>query len=266
MDQATTSATRTSSSDVTSRRRKRDRLSLRTKRDSAFAAVACCLLGVLLAVACHDRVSSGSEHDSTARSYDLIAAEYARANASVPSETATFREAFVARVRAGGVVADLGCGPGRDALFFASAGLHVIGIDASGEMVRLAVTNGADARMGDLRQPDLAPGSVDGIWSSASLLHVPRRDVPRTLRAWHRALAPGGVLGLVTSTGVDEGWEHVPYDPGKQAAPSGVRRWFVHHEKPELLGLLADAGFHVDAASERVSHRVWLQVLASPVR
>ena len=226
----------------------------------------CCLGGELLAVACSGIVSSGSECDSTARSYDLIAAGYARGNASLSGEVATFRDTFVASVRAGGLVADLGCGPGRDALFFASAGLNAVGIDASSEMVRLAVTNGADARVGDLREPELALGSVDGIWSNASLLHVPRGDVPRTLRAWHQALAPGGVLGLLTSTGADEGWEQVPYDPTKQAVPSGVRRWFVHHEKPGLLTLLVDAGFHVDAVSERVSHRVWLQVLASPAR
>lgn len=211
-------------------------------------------------------MSSGSERDSTARSYDLIAAEYAHRNASLPEDAAAFREAFVASVRGGGLVADLGCGPGRDALYFASAGLSVVGIDASSEMVRLAVTNGVDARVGDLRKPGLVPGSVDGIWSSASLLHVPRGDVPRTLRAWHQALAPGGVLGLLTSTGTDEGWEQVPYDPTKQVLPPSVRRWFVHHEKPGLLTLLVDAGFHVDAVSERVSHRVWLQVLASPAR
>jgi len=47
---------------------------------------------------------------------------------------------------------------------------------------------------GDLRRLPVADESLDGIWSCASLLHVPRNEVPATLRSWRAALRPEGAL------------------------------------------------------------------------
>lgn len=46
---------------------------------------------------------------------------------------------------------------------------------------------------------DLAPfgdGSVDAIWSSHALEHVPKAQVAPTLAEWHRVLRVGGLLQL----------------------------------------------------------------------
>lgn len=190
--------------------------------------------------------------DVTRQTYDRIAQQYDEKAGAPTPELLAFREGFASRVR--GPVADLGCGPGRDLARMRESGLDVLGIDLSAGMLALARTRGPVV-LGDLRRPPLRPGSLGGIWSSASLLHVPRQDVPAALGTWHTLLSPDGVLGLSTALGDAEGWEPVPYD-------LGVRRWFVHHEEDALVAMLREVGFEVLSAERRTTHRHWLMVLA----
>jgi SAM-dependent methyltransferase len=193
--------------------------------------------------------------------YDLVAASYAKRNAVAAPDHVEHQRAFLAALR-GTAVADAGCGPGRDAAWFAAEGVQAVGFDASVEMLARARAASVPVAHADLRALPVRDGSLDGLWSSASLLHVPREQVPATLRGWRRCLRDGGVLGLATSLGGTEGWEDVPYDVATQPLDAKVRRWFVHHTREGLLALLADAGFTVLSAAERISRRHWLQVLA----
>ncbi len=70
---------------------------------------------------------------STIASYDSIAGAYEARNADAPTGLEAFRSAFVEQLRPAAVVADLGCGPGRDVAFFAERGLVAVGVDASKE-------------------------------------------------------------------------------------------------------------------------------------
>jgi SAM-dependent methyltransferase len=207
-------------------------------------------------------VTTDDVRHPTARAYDRVVDDYVRRNSEVPQDFAAFRTAFVAEVRPGGRVADLGCGPGRDAGVFRAAGLTVLGVDASQQMARRTRSTGIPVARGDIRRPPLRPACLDGIWSAASLLHVPRGEVAATLRAWWSCLDPGGALGLSTSLGDGEGWEPWPDDPASQASTGGLRRWFVHHSADSLLDQLEATGFVVADARERVGHRRWLQVVA----
>lgn len=157
---------------------------------------------------------------------------------------------------------DAGCGPGEDVALFTSRGLRAVGVDGSVGMARRVRERGERVVLGDLRALPVRQESLDGLWSSASLLHVPRQEVPATLASWHRLLRPAGVLALSTSLGGHEGWEAVPYAPSPAHGDAKLRRWFVHHSRDELLSLLAGAGFAVLSVEERESHRRWVQVLA----
>lgn len=198
----------------------------------------------------------------TAASYDRIVDHYEERAATVTPEFGSFRTAFAARVPPGGQVLDLGCGPGRDAAHFTVAGFRVVGLDSSPGMAARARRNGAAVAVGDHRRPPFGAGTADGLWSSATLLHVPRGDVSATLAQWRRVLQTGGVLGLSTSLGDSEGWEDVPYAADDDAPDVQLRRWFVHWSRGDLLALVIAAGFTVLSAEERTSHRRWLQVLA----
>ena len=201
--------------------------------------------------------------EETARSYDRIVASYEASAVQPAPERLAFRDRFVQALPAGALLVDAGCGPGHDVEHFREWGLRALGVDASAGMATRVRERGLAVALGDLRRLPVRPHSLDGLWSSASLLHVPRDDVPATLASWHGLLRPGGVLGLITSLGADDGWEAVPYAPATQHGGVQLRRWFVHHDREALLEMLARAGFSVRSADERVSHRRWLQVLAT---
>ncbi|HVF03875.1 MAG TPA: methyltransferase domain-containing protein [Frankiaceae bacterium] len=199
----------------------------------------------------------------TIRSYELIAADYALRNATATDRHHAHQAAFQSLVGSRALVADAGCGPGRDAAWFRARGLRVMGFDRSREMVRRAAAAGVPVAYGDLRALPVRAGALDGLWSAAALLHVPRPEVAATLGGWRRVLRDGGVLGLSTSLGGNDGWEVVPYDVPAQQMPGDVRRWFVHHDADELLGLVAAAGFRVESSAEGVASRRWLMMLAT---
>lgn len=199
---------------------------------------------------------------STTCSYDAIVDSYQATVATPAAGRTEFLQQFIAAVADGGLVLDVGCGPGTDLIEFAAAGLRSIGLDASHAMAARARERGGAALVADLRQPPVRPGSVDAVWSSASLLHVPRQDVARTLNAWRGVLPDGGVLGLITSIGEDEGWEAVPYKASTQHGDTTLRRWFVHHQPAALLDDLHQAGFTPFVCTTRTGTRDWLQVLA----
>ncbi len=196
---------------------------------------------------------------ATRATYDRVAVDYDRRTASLDPAFTAFRTTFAAAVE--GPVVDLGCGPGRDVEALRGLGVAAFGVDLSAGMLAVARTRGLPVVQGDLRRPPVAPGSLGGLWCNAALLHVPRGDVPATLRAWHGLLRAGGQLGLSTSLGGDEGWEVVPY-AGEGPTGGPLHRWFVHHEQPALLDLLREAGFTVLDAASRESHRVWCMVRA----
>jgi 2-polyprenyl-3-methyl-5-hydroxy-6-metoxy-1,4-benzoquinol methylase len=103
-------------------------------------------------------------------------------------------EPFLRHVPEGGRILDAGCGPGRDSLVFQQMGYDVTALDASAEMVRIA-----SERLGKpvlrLHHQDVAfQQEFDGIWSMASLLHVPQAGLPLVFEKYRNALVPGGVL------------------------------------------------------------------------
>ncbi|MEO3790881.1 class I SAM-dependent methyltransferase [Nonomuraea sp. B10E15] len=192
---------------------------------------------------------------TTAATYDHIAPAFAANTERPDAGLQAFRQRFADAVPAGGTVADLGCGPGRDAAWLGERGLRVVGVDRSAAMTGLAAARGVPAVLGDLRRPPVAPGSLAGLWSVAALLHVPAAETDATLRAWSLTLRTGGVLGLSTSAGDSEGWEEVPSQAGRH-------RWFVHRDPGALLRLLHAAGFDTVEHGLNTAGRTWLSVLA----
>jgi SAM-dependent methyltransferase len=95
-------------------------------------------------------------------------------------------------------VLDVGCGPGRDVASFAADGYEVVGLDVSQSFLRTASDQSPESGFarGDMRTIPVAGRSFDGLWSCASLLHVPREDAVPTLREFRRVLVPGGVAFL----------------------------------------------------------------------
>lgn len=93
------------------------------------------------------------------------------------------------------VILDLGCGPGRDLRHFQELGHEAVGLDGSSEFVRIARTKtDCEVLHQDFLNLDLPHARFDGIFSNASLFHVPASQLDRVLKDLAATLKSGGVL------------------------------------------------------------------------
>lgn len=97
---------------------------------------------------------------------------------------------------------DLGCGPGRNAIWLAAHGLAVDAVDVSAEAIRWgrerAATAGVDVNFvhGSIFDLDEL-GAYDIVYDSGCFHHLPPHRRPSYRRLLERAIAPGGTFGLV---------------------------------------------------------------------
>ena len=182
--------------------------------------------------------------------YDQVADEYARRIHTELAHKPFDRElldAFAARVKDQGPVADLGCGPGMVAAYLAAQGVSpVFGVDISPRMIARATElyPGLEFRVGDFSKLEIADDSLAGITAFYSLIHTPRAEVQSVLREFQRVLAPGGLLLLAFHVGDEvrralEWW-------GSEVAVD-----FVFFETPEMLTYVWNAGFDSERDVER---------------
>ncbi len=123
--------------------------------------------------------------------YDENAEDYFRR--TVDSDMGRIRRLFAELVRPGGRVLDAGCGSGRDALAFHELGFEVTATEAAPRLAELARAH-TGLPIDVLTFDQMAwRDHFDGIWACGSLLHVPRAELPATLRRLRDALVPGGV-------------------------------------------------------------------------
>ncbi|MBI2567367.1 MAG: DEAD/DEAH box helicase family protein [Candidatus Schekmanbacteria bacterium] len=114
---------------------------------------------------------------------------------------------FLAKIPAGGLILDSGCGSGRDTKAFRDRGYRVVAIDDSPGVAELASEHTRSPVQAGRFQCVHERACYDGVWAWASLLHVPLREVPDAIGRLWCALKPGAVLFLSfhLSTGEHEG-------------------------------------------------------------
>jgi SAM-dependent methyltransferase len=92
---------------------------------------------------------------------------------------------FLPLLPPGGFILDAGCGTGRDSAEFLKRGFRVLAMDASKAMVQRAVRRiGQPVLHISFAQMQFS-NEFDGIWASASLLHVPKREMPQVFQDLH---------------------------------------------------------------------------------
>jgi ubiquinone/menaquinone biosynthesis C-methylase UbiE len=178
--------------------------------------------------------------NKTITTYDRIATRYA-ARAAYPLERELTR--FRRMTPTGGLVLDVGCGPGQYTRKLEAQGLRAIGLDLSLGMLCQAQ---ATARPGkhaylrlaqaDMRRLPIAAGRVDGCFVCASLLHLPRTQALSALLDFRRVLRTDGALYVGVKEGEGEQWI---------TTQEGHERFFAYHQPEEIDRLIQAAGFEV---------------------
>ena len=153
-------------------------------------------------------------------------------------------------VPAGGRVLDLGCGEGRDSVYFAACGFDVTALDVSSDGLkkaeRLADERGVNVRWLCRSMLDVpVAGRFDLVYSCGSIHHVPKASRGRLFRRLKVLTCPGGINAHIVFTDVSvyrekgedidyftrgdlgriyDGWSALTYEAGRiSCAQDGVR-------------------------------------------
>ena len=183
-------------------------------------------------------IARAQRRQIVAGAYDELGARFGEWASGLQGEPLErFLDELFERLPEGACVLDLGCGDGAKTKRLAER-FDVIGVDLSGEQLRLArtaVPEGAFVQ-GDIVQLELPDESFDAVTAFYSFMHVPRDEHPALLgrvRAW---LKPNGLFLAPMSTmgGPDrvENW-------------LGVDMFFSGWDAEKNRRLVREAGFDV---------------------
>ena len=111
---------------------------------------------------------------------------------------------FLNNIPKGGHILDLGCGSGRDSLEFIKRGYKITAVDGSKELANAASKIIGQqvicSKFEDLKLTE----TFDGIWASASLLHVNKNDIVDVIKNVSSNLKPNGVFYMSFKYGENE--------------------------------------------------------------
>lgn len=156
--------------------------------------------------------------DATLGFYGDNAQTYARETRGAPP---LMLRAFLDALPPGARILELGTGSGRDARVMIERGFALTATDGSEALAREAAGY-LNHPVEIMRFEQLDAADVyDGVWASASLLHVPAGELVDVLACVHRALVPGGLF--VASFKAGDGPGH-----------DGLGRYYNYPDAPTL--------------------------------
>lgn len=155
--------------------------------------------------------------------YNKNAAEYFEQTVNIDMQESL--DEFKELLPEGSSVLDLGCGSGRDSVYFVTNGFDVTAMDGSEEMCNLASIHiGQDTLC--LSFADMNFDEVfDGVWACASLLHVPSNEIEEILQKVIDSMKMNGVLFMSFHYGEYEGMRE--------------ERYYTEHRTKSLKELIA---------------------------
>jgi ubiquinone/menaquinone biosynthesis C-methylase UbiE len=197
------------------------------------------------------------EVEVTRASYEQIAQTYAQVSAVMGENLLEIAKKFLELLEVNASILDVGCGPGRDMVWFENHNINVTGVDYTQAMLELARTKVRGSLVqSDMRNMPFEAAGVDGIWCNASLLHLPKTDSPTALLEFKRVLKPNGILFLAVQNGEGEHLE-------TRAVYGEHQRFFARYSLPEIIRMLEVAGFDILEHNAHESRdRIWIRFLA----
>jgi ubiquinone/menaquinone biosynthesis C-methylase UbiE len=173
--------------------------------------------------------------------YDKNASSYAKAIGDLAP--LNYINKFSKLLSKNGRVLEVGCAGGRDAEIISEKGFKVTGVDLSKNLLKQAKKQAPKANFvqADFLNLPFSNGFFDGIWSSASLLHLETvEEVERALKEFKRVLKKGGIVFISVKAQIGSKKFKLVKDKLVE-----YNRFFQFFKKRELESLLKKAGLKV---------------------
>jgi SAM-dependent methyltransferase len=155
-------------------------------------------------------------------------------------------------------ILDLGCGSGRDSVYFEEQGYSVTPLDGSKEMCQLAeIYTGKEVLNMTFDELNF-DGVFDGVWACASLVHVEESRIDEVLEKVVASLKPGGILYMSFQYGDFSGYRNQRYFV--DYTKTSLRDLLKKHEKLEIINI-----WKTDDVRESKSEQKWVNALARKV-
>lgn len=192
------------------------------------------------------------------QTYAQVAEGYNQRNAD--NLDAGTLQKFAAELPTGATVLDLGCGHGRDSRWLVDHGFQVTMFDLSPEMLELAKAKvpEATAIQGDMTEMQFEPSSFDGVWASASILHLTKSEAKKVIQDVYQILRAEGAFYCLLKKGEGE----VEINDDKYGTP--MTRFFAFYQEQEVQELLQNIGFaEIQVwSSKSQSGQEWVEAIA----
>lgn len=161
---------------------------------------------------------------------------------------------FLSLLPQDGYILDFGCGSGRDTKYFITKGYKVDATDGSEKLCEIASKNtGIDVKHMLFSELD-ADAKYDGIWTCASILHVPKEELKAVFEKMLKAVKPGGYIYTSFKYGEHEGYRKDRYFTD---FTSETFRVFAK-DFPEIL--IIDEWISADVRPDRGNEK-WLNII-----
>lgn len=155
-------------------------------------------------------------------------------------------------------ILDIGCGSGRDALYFLKHGYDVIAIDMVNEMaVSASKKLSREVLVRSYFNLDFK-NKFDGVWSSASLLHCPKSEFISAVKNIADALKLNGIA-------------YISLKHGRGESLDNFGRYFSYYTEQEITALfdginnLSITRLWLNESNLRDSNQVWINLLIRKV-
>lgn len=200
------------------------------------------------------------DKEVTTRTYELIAQHY-EDNHKLTPENIVSLDKFVNYVKEGKVL-DIGCADGLESDYLSKKHLQVTGIDISSIFISKASNKYPLVEFKTMDMEDLIyPNSTfNGIWASASFIHIPKERAGDVMSNFHRVLKKDGILFISTKFGnYNRLWKNRFMNWGE--------RHFSHYTKKELCEVVEESGFRVLEINRNYVNwgNSWLHLFAKKV-
>ena len=170
---------------------------------------------------------------------------------------------FATNFSAGAEILDVGCAGGIKSKHLIAKGLQVTGIDISEAFVEIAKRECPEGEflVMDMRDVAKLGKTFDGVFVLASLLHIPKAEVPGVLKGFESVLKAGGYL----SVSVKEKRADQPEEQILKEDDYGYdyERFFSYFQVDELEGLIKGSGLIIKKTTMIPFGKTnWINILA----